>query len=194
MEQKHTDYLEDLRSYFSELAIWRVEAIEREMRRKPEQHPDFTASLKQIDREQAALAEKLGGDIAATEPIMRAVMTYHSELVFEIYRQAVLDGGRVYHAFVTNELPKDDRPMIGDEQMNKVLLDLKTRQLANERMPCPRCGCDAMNEQPIRNALSCQADIFVCDSCGVDEALRAMLQKPKPLCEWACFVPNDDGQ
>ena len=37
------------------------------------------------------------------------------------------------------------------------------------------------------NALSRQADIMVCDACGMEEALRAFSHSALPLSEWACF-------
>lgn len=58
-----------------------------------------------LEREQAQMIQKLGGEEFALEPLMNAMMAYHSELVFEIYRQAVLDGGCICHAFITGELP-----------------------------------------------------------------------------------------
>lgn len=38
--------------------------------------------------------------------------------------------------------------------------------------PCPRCGKDVMNVDPIKNAFSRHANVYVCDACGMDEALR----------------------
>ena len=76
------------------------------------------------------------------------------------------------------------------EHMKAVLLDLKARQSAGEHMPCPRCGKDAMNRNVFRNALSRHADIFVCDSCGGQEALLDFMQNPLPLDQWACFLPE----
>ncbi|MEF9879095.1 MAG: hypothetical protein RR085_07295 [Clostridia bacterium] len=73
------------------------------------------------------------------------------------------------------------------EQLQATLADLKARQLLCERMPCPRCGCDRMNEHPVRNALSRQADIQICDECGLSESIFAMMGSVKPLAEWACF-------
>ena len=71
--------------------------------------------------------------------------------------------------------------------IEQTLLDLKARQLASERLPCPRCGRDVMSEEPVRNALSRCADVYVCDACGMDEAMLAMMQNPLPLKQWACF-------
>jgi len=75
--------------------------------------------------------------------------------------------------------------------MEARLLDLKARQMAGERLPCPRCGRDAMNEEPVRNALSRSADVFVCDECGTAEAMLAMMRNPLPLNQWACFKEDD---
>ena len=55
-----------------------------------------------------------------------------------------------------------------DEELRKRLADLKARQEAGEHMPCPRCGRDAMDAKPIRNALSRCADVFICNACGSD--------------------------
>lgn len=75
-----------------------------------------------------------------------------------------------------------------DEELRKRLADLKARQEAGEHMPCPRCGRDAMETASYIGALSRQADVYICDLCGVTEALRAMRQTPLPLREWACFI------
>ena len=74
------------------------------------------------------------------------------------------------------------------EELLKRLADLKPRQEAGEHMPCPRCGRYVMDEKPIRNALSRCADVFICDACGSDEALRAMCQAPLPLRDWAYLI------
>lgn len=70
------------------------------------------------------------------------------------------------------------------------LLDLKARQEAGERMPCPRCGKDALKPELHTNALSRQADLYVCDACGTNEAMLAFMNNPLPLTQWACFQPE----
>lgn len=50
---------------------------------------------------------------------------------------------------------------------------------------CPRCGRMAMNEKPVRNALSRYAKVYICDECGTDEALRDFARCPLPLSEWS---------
>lgn len=50
---------------------------------------------------------------------------------------------------------------------------------------CPRCGNFAMDDKPIRNALSRHADVYVCDRCGMDEAMRDFAKVPVDLSSWA---------
>ena len=40
------------------------------------------------------------------------------------------------------------------------------------------------------NALSRHADIYVCDTCGTEEALLKFMHNPLPIHEWACFRPT----
>ena len=81
-----------------------------------------------------------------------------------------------------------------NEERLQVLAGMKLRQEKCERMPCPRCGNDAMNENLMRNALSRQADIMICDSCGQKESILAMMNNPLPLSQWACFnKPNPEA-
>ena len=74
-----------------------------------------------------------------------------------------------------------------NDMLARRLADLKARQDAGEHMPCPRCGRDTMKPDVHTNALSRQADIMICDACGVEEALQAFINSPLPLTEWACF-------
>lgn len=50
---------------------------------------------------------------------------------------------------------------------------------------CPRCGKNTMKDQMTTNALSRHAQIYVCDFCGTDEALRDWAKQPLPLIQWA---------
>ena len=70
-----------------------------------------------------------------------------------------------------------------NERIEKRLLDLKARQDNGEHMPCPRCGRDSMKDPVYTNALSRHADVYVCDECGISEALLDMMQNPLPLAD-----------
>lgn len=56
--------------------------------------------------------------------------------------------------------------------------------------PCPRCGNDRMHRKAVLNALSRYADVYICEVCGTDEALRDMVGEPLPLNEWGMVLPR----
>lgn len=58
------------------------------------------------------------------------------------------------------------------------------RQQRESSCPCPRCGCRTMNDDPIRNALSRRAKVYICDACGTEEALEDFAGQRKPLSSW----------
>ena len=75
------------------------------------------------------------------------------------------------------------------DRIRKALGDLKARQDADEHMPCPRCGRDTMKENIHTNTLSRHADVYICDTCGTEEALLKFMSNPLPVTEWAFFCP-----
>ena len=81
------------------------------------------------------------------------------------------------------------------DRIRKALGDLKARQDAGEHMLCPRCGRNTMKKNIHTNALSRQADIYICDTCGTAEALLKFMSNPLPVTEWAYFrtasLPSD---
>ena len=50
---------------------------------------------------------------------------------------------------------------------------------------CPRCGNQSVKDRLHTNAWSRYADVYICDSCGMDEAIRAWQNNPLPLKDWA---------
>ena len=64
-----------------------------------------------------------------------------------------------------------------------------------EGLPCPRCGRDYMAANPVRNALSRRVKVYICDACGMDEALRDMAGlEPLPLNQWAMPLSFTDEE
>lgn len=102
---KHSDLLEDLKEYAYDIANWRVDHIESRMEKAPDDYPDFAAASQALDEEKERLIQKLGGDFREVEPPTKAFLMYQSILIYEVYTQAVMDGGRVLYAFATGELP-----------------------------------------------------------------------------------------
>ena len=83
-----------------------------------------------------------------------------------------------------------------NKSIQEALLDLRARQEAGEKMPCPRCGRDTMKPDLHTNALSRHADgVYVCDDCGTAEAMLQFMGNPLPIGCWAIFredIPSDD--
>ena len=50
---------------------------------------------------------------------------------------------------------------------------------------CPRCGRLTVKERLVTNSFSRHADVYICDACGMDEAIRDMKGEPLPLKDWA---------
>lgn len=50
---------------------------------------------------------------------------------------------------------------------------------------CPRCGNMTVKTQLHTNAWSRHANVYICDACGMDEAIRDWQHDPLPLKEWA---------
>jgi predicted RNA-binding Zn-ribbon protein involved in translation (DUF1610 family) len=73
------------------------------------------------------------------------------------------------------------------DEIARRLLDLKARQDAGEQMICPRCGRNTIKAPLGHNALSRYADLYVCDECGMTEAMLDMMRNPLPLEQWAVF-------
>ena len=72
-------------------------------------------------------------------------------------------------------------------EIDSRLLDLKAQQDAGEKMPCPRCGRNTIKAPLAHNALSRYADLYICDECGMTEAMLDMMRNPLPLEQWAVF-------
>ena len=65
------------------------------------------------------------------------------------------------------------------------MAQIRAAQQSGAYTLCPRCGEATMKPELHTNALSRQlAGVYVCDNCGMDEALRALASCPLPLEEW----------
>ena len=68
------------------------------------------------------------------------------------------------------------------------LLDLKAHQQSDSNRLCPRCGRDTMKENLITNALSRHADIYICDECGIEEAILDYMHASSPVEAWTALL------
>ena len=55
---------------------------------------------------------------------------------------------------------------------NKIIENWAKAQKAGAWLPCPRCGKLTMKEALYSNAFSRRADIYICDKCGMEEAVE----------------------
>ena len=88
--------MDDWKAWIREIAYERIEQIERQLNACPETFPEFAdAAMEETDaHSDAKLTER--DDLW---------MTYSAALALEMYLAGTRDGGRVYHAFITGELP-----------------------------------------------------------------------------------------
>ena len=67
----------------------------------------------------------------------------------------------------------------------KTIIDAFAKKQTDGTHLCPCCGGMRVKDRLHTNALSRHADVYVCDSCGMDEAVRDMAGATLPLKDWA---------
>lgn len=60
------------------------------------------------------------------------------------------------------------------DMIDKIIENWSKAQKSGAWLPCPRCGLLTMKEDLYSNAFSRRADVYVCDSCGTQEAIEDM--------------------
>lgn len=73
-----------------------------------------------------------------------------------------------------------------NEDLSKAVIEQFAEKQQGRHFACPRCGRMTMNAESVtRNALSRRIDVYVCDACGMHEALEDMVGSVSPLTAWA---------
>lgn len=73
-----------------------------------------------------------------------------------------------------------------NENRSKAIIEQFAKSQHSGHFACPRCGRMTMNAESVtRNALSRRIDVYVCDVCGMQEALEDMTGSISPLSSWA---------
>lgn len=73
-----------------------------------------------------------------------------------------------------------------NENEAKTLIERFAEKQQGGHFACPRCGKMAMDAESVtRNALSRRATVYICDACGMQEALEDMMDSRTPLTAWA---------
>lgn len=94
--------MDNWKAWIREIAYERIDQIERQLNTCPEAFPEFAAAAQKID---AAMDETDAHPDAKLTERDDLWMTYSAALALEMYLAGTRDGGHVYHAFVTSELP-----------------------------------------------------------------------------------------
>ncbi|MBQ9256036.1 MAG: gamma-glutamylcyclotransferase [Acidaminococcaceae bacterium] len=102
------------------------------------------------------------------------------------YLQTIVDGfddfnidtGILFDAVIDTQKRLETRPASFLERFSDL-------QWSYHLPTCPRCGRPNMKPSTATNALSRHANVYICDECGMDEALRDFTGKAIPLTEWA---------
>ena len=73
-----------------------------------------------------------------------------------------------------------------NENEAKTLIERFAEKQQGGHFACPRCGKMTMDAESVtRNALSRRATVYICDACGIAEAMEDMADSRTPLTEWA---------
>ena len=92
----------DWYNWIREIAYDRIDQIERHLNASPDAFPEFAAAAQKID---AAMEETDAHPDAKLAERDDLWISYSAALALEMYLAGTRDGGRIYHAFVTGELP-----------------------------------------------------------------------------------------
>lgn len=73
-----------------------------------------------------------------------------------------------------------------EDTLARILIAEFAEKQRGGHFACPRCGAMAMDAESVtHNALSRRATVYICDACGMQEALEDMADSRTPLTEWA---------
>jgi len=107
--------MDDLKAWIREIAYERIDQIERQLNTSPDLFPEFADTAGKID---AAMEETDKHPDAKLTERDDLWMTYSAALALEMYLDGTKDGGRVYHAFITGELPTIQKREEGQREQN----------------------------------------------------------------------------
>lgn len=88
-------------NWLQNIAAERIDQVERHMLARPDEFQNFVDASRKLD-EGMMNGTLTSEGLSARDELW---MTYVGALGIELYLAGVRDGGRVYHAFTTGELP-----------------------------------------------------------------------------------------
>ena len=107
--------MDDLKAWIREIAYERIDQIERQLNASPEAFPEFAAAAQKIDAAMDGTDKHPDAKLTERDDLW---MTYSAALALEMYLAGTRDGGRVYHAFITGELPAIQKREEGQHEQN----------------------------------------------------------------------------
>ena len=99
------NWLEAAREYAFELATEQLNRVELDLKAHPDAHPDYHRAISILDEVQSRVVPRSN---LLFDELSEAWMDYASALAIEMYLYGARDGGRIYHAFITGELPRKE--------------------------------------------------------------------------------------
>lgn len=94
--------MNDWYEWIQNLALERIDQIERDLNSNPALSPRFTDVAQKLDAAMEKAFEHPRNDLPARDTLWT---DYSAALALEMYLAGARDGGRIYHAFITGELP-----------------------------------------------------------------------------------------
>ena len=80
-----------------------------------------------------------------------------------------------------------------EETLARVLIAEFSKKQQDGHFACRRCGKMTMDAESVtRNALSRRATVYICDACGMQEALEDMMDSITPLTAWAIVAAPEN--
>ena len=89
-------------SLIQTFAVERVDQIERYLNGHPLEFPQFTEAAQKIDAAMEETDSHPNPELTERDTLW---MSYSAALAIEMYLAGARDGGRIYHALTTGELP-----------------------------------------------------------------------------------------
>lgn len=73
---------------------------------------------------------------------------------------------------------------VSETEEDRIIQDLASKQKTQFSQICPRCGKKSMRENLHHNSFSRRADIYICEACGMEEALNDYAGNDDTTAEW----------
>ena len=107
--------MNDWHKWIKEIAYDRIDQIERHLNASPDAFPRLAAAAGKLDAAMEETDTHLDAKLTERDDLW---MTYSAALALEMYLAGTRDGGRVYHAFITGELPAIQKREEGQHEQN----------------------------------------------------------------------------